>query len=212
MNGALVVTGTDTNIGKTVFSAGLTRFLDAMYWKPIQAGLEGETDSQTVARLAEMPDRILPELYRLRTPASPHLAAEIDGIRIDTASLVPPVLQRTLVIEGAGGLLVPLNRETLFIDIFARWRLPTVLCARTGLGTINHTLLSIEALRRREIPLLGVALIGELHAENERIIASLGRVQILGRLPLLAPLSPETLRTAFEQNFVPQTFLSVQHP
>ena len=212
MNGALVVTGTDTNIGKTVFSAGLTRFLDAAYWKPIQAGLEGETDSQTVARLAEMPDRILPELYRLRTPASPHLAAEIDGIRIDPASLVPPVLERTVVIEGAGGLLVPLNREALFIDIFARWRLPTVLCARTGLGTINHTLLSIEALRRREIPLLGVALIGEAHAENERIIASLGRVQILGRLPLLAPLSPATLRAAFEQNFVRQTFLSVQHP
>lgn len=212
MNGALVVTGTDTNIGKTVFSAGLTRFLDAAYWKPIQAGLEGETDSQTVARLAEMPDRILPEQYRLRTPASPHLAAEIDGIRIDPASLVPPVLERTVVIEGAGGLLVPLNREALFIDIFARWRLPTVLCARTGLGTINHTLLSIEALRRREIPLLGVALIGEAHAENERIIASLGRVQILGRLPLLAPLSPATLRAAFEQNFVRQTFLSVQHP
>jgi dethiobiotin synthetase len=209
MSGALVVTGTDTNIGKTVFSAGLTRYLDGVYWKPVQSGLEGETDSQTVARLAELPDRIMPERYRLRTPASPHLSAAIDGVHIDVESLVPPASQRTLIVEGAGGLMVPLNGETLFIDVFARWRLPTILCARTGLGTINHTLLSIEALRRREIPLLGVALIGEAHADNQRIIATLGRVRILGRLPLLAPLSPMTLHAAFEQNFARQAFLPV---
>jgi dethiobiotin synthetase len=107
---------------------------------------------------------------------------------------------------------VPLNRETLFIDVFARWRLPAILCARTGLGTINHTLLSIEALRRRRIPLLGVAMIGEAHAENERIIASLGQVRFLGRLPLLDPLSPATLRTAFEQNFARQSFRPVEAP
>jgi dethiobiotin synthetase len=207
MSAALVVTGTDTNIGKTIFSAGLTRFLDAAYWKPVQSGLDGETDSQTVARLSELPHRIVAERYRLRTPASPHLAAEIDGIQIEVESLVPPASERLLIIEGAGGLLVPLNREALFIDVFARWRLPAVLCARTGLGTINHTLLSIEALRRRQIPLLGVALIGEAHAENQRIIASLGRVRILGRLPRLEPLSPATLQTAFEENFSRQAFL-----
>jgi dethiobiotin synthetase len=212
MNSALVVTGTDTNVGKTVFSAGLTRFLDAAYWKPVQSGLEGETDSQTVARLSELPDRIVAERYRLRTPASPHLSAEIDGIRIDPEALAPPVSERTLIIEGAGGLLVPLNRETLFIDIFAKWQRPTILCARTALGTINHTLLSIEALRRREIPLLGVALIGEAHAENERIIASLGQVRILGRLPPLDPLSPASLRAAFEQNFAREPFLSTKSP
>jgi dethiobiotin synthetase len=212
MSGALVVTGTDTNVGKTVFSAGLTRFLDGAYWKPVQSGLEGETDSQTVARLAELPDRILAERYRLRTPVSPHLAAELDGIQIDVESLVPPASERTLIIEGAGGLLVPLNRETLFIDVFARWRLPAILCARTGLGTINHTLLSIEALRRRRIPLLGVAMIGEAHAENERIIASLGQVRILGRLPLLVPLSPMTLSSAFERNFTRQSFLPSKAP
>jgi dethiobiotin synthetase len=197
-----VVTGTDTDVGKTVFSAGLTRFLEAAYWKPVQAGLEGETDSQIVGRLAELPaERILPERYRLRTPASPHLAAEIDGLEIDSDSLTPPVSARPLVIEGAGGLLVPVNRRTLFIDVFARWRLPTIVCARTRLGTINHTLLSIEALRRREIPILGVALIGEAHAENERIIAALGEVRILGRLPPLDPLTPSTLREAFEDGF-----------
>ena len=207
MSSAIVVTGTDTNVGKTVFSAGLMRFIDAAYWKPVQSGLEGETDSQAVARLSELPDRIVAERYRLRTPASPHLAAELDGIRIEPDALALPFSQRTLIIEGAGGLLVPLNRETLFIDIFARWRLPMILCARTGLGTINHTLLSIEALRRREIPLLGVALIGEAHAQNERVIASLGQVRILGRLPRLDPLSPTTLHTAFAQNFARQSFL-----
>jgi dethiobiotin synthetase len=212
MSGALVVTGTDTNVGKTIFSAGLTRFLDGVYWKPVQSGLEGETDSQTVARLAELPDRILAERYRLRTPASPHLAAELDGVQIEVDTLAPPASERTLIIEGAGGLLVPLNRETLFIDVFARWRLPAILCARTGLGTINHTLLSIEALRRREIPLLGVAMIGEAHPENERIIGSVGQVRILGRLPVLDPLSPTTLRSAFEQNFARQSFTPVEAP
>jgi len=210
MSAALIVTGTDTNVGKTIFSAGLTGFLDGAYWKPVQAGLEGETDSQTVARLIESPERILAERYRLRTPASPHLAAELDATTIDVESLAPPASERVLIIEGAGGLMVPLDRETLFIDVFARWRLPTVLCARTALGTINHTLLSIEALRRREIPLLGVALIGDAHEENERIVAALGRVRILGRLPMLAPLSPMTLRTAFEQHFTRHSFFSKQ--
>jgi dethiobiotin synthetase len=206
MTGALIVTGTDTNVGKTVFAAGLTGFLNGVYWKPIQSGLDGETDSQIVARLIEAPDRVWAERYRLRTPASPHLAAELDGINIEPGFLTVPTTDRTLIIEGAGGLLVPLNRETLFIDVFAQWQLPIILCARTGLGTINHTLLSIEALRRRNLPLLGVAFIGDIHEENERIIASLGRVRVLGRLPLLDSLSPATLRTAFAQNFSRQAF------
>jgi dethiobiotin synthetase len=207
MSGALVVTGTDTDVGKTVFSAGLTRLLDGAYWKPVQSGLDGETDSQTVARLLDLPGRIVSERYRLRTPASPHLAAELDGIHIEAQSLTPPTLERTLIIEAAGGLLVPLDRKTLFIDVLARWGLPTVLCARTRLGTINHTLLSIEALMVRGIPLLGVALIGEEHVENARIIASLGQVPILGRLPLLDPLSPATLHAAFARNFSQRSFL-----
>jgi dethiobiotin synthetase len=208
VNRALVVTGTDTDVGKTVFSAGLLRFLDGVYWKPVQAGLDGETDSQTVARLSELPGRILAERYRLRTPASPHLAARLDGVHIDPQSLALPAAEGTLIIEGAGGLLVPLDQETLFIDIFARWKLPVVLCTRTGLGSINHTLLSIEALRRRAIPLLGIAFIGEAHAENERIIPLLGKTRILGRLPRLDPLSPAALSAAFESNFTRSSFLS----
>ena len=123
MSRRIVVTGTDTGIGKTVFSAGLADFLGANYWKPIQAGLGGETDSQLVARLGGLSDdRIVPERYRLETPASPYHAAAIDGVHIDTESLdVPDTGERPLVIEGAGGVMVPLSRSTLYIDIFARW-------------------------------------------------------------------------------------------
>jgi dethiobiotin synthetase len=198
----IVVTGTDTGIGKTVFCAGLVGLLDGAYWKPVQAGLDGETDSAVVRRLSALPaERILPEAWRLRTPASPHLAAELDGVVIDPDALVPPPADRPLVIEGAGGLMVPLTCSTLLIDVFARWQAPVVLCARTALGTINHTLLSIEALRRRDIPILGVAFIGDEHAENRRIIGALGGVAVLGRLPRLDPLTPSALRTTFAAAF-----------
>jgi dethiobiotin synthetase len=203
-----VVSGTDTGIGKTVFAAGLVGLLDAAYWKPVQAGLEGETDSDVVARLSGAArGRILPEAWRLRTPASPHLAAEIDGVRIDPQALLPPVVSRPLVIEGAGGLMVPLTREILVIDLFARWKAPVILCARTRLGTINHTLLSIEALRQRGIPLLGIAFVGEGGAESVRIIEQLSGAVVLGRLPWLEPLTAPALASAFAQAFRREDFL-----
>ncbi|MGZ5871445.1 MAG: dethiobiotin synthase [Bradyrhizobium sp.] len=203
MNQRIVVAGTDTGIGKTVFAAGLANLLGANYWKPIQAGIEGETDSQIVARLGGLSDnRILPERYRLQTPASPHHAAAIEGVHIAADELdVPDTGERRLVIEGSGGLLVPLDRTTLYIDVFAKWRIPVVLCARTALGTINHSLLSIEALRNRKVELLGVAFIGESNAESERVICEIGDVRRLGRLPRLSPLSRCILRTAFEASF-----------
>jgi dethiobiotin synthetase len=208
MSRRIVVAGTDTEIGKTVFSAGLAALLGANYWKPIQAGLEGETDSQLVAKLGGLSaDRIVPERYRLKTPASPHQAATIDGVRIAMDSLdVPDTGGRPLVIEGSGGLLVPLDDTTLYIDVFARWRLPVVLCARTALGTINHSLLSIEALRRRNLDILGIAFIGDGNPESERIICEIGRVRRLGRLPRLSPLTASTLRTAFAASFNPGDF------
>ena len=208
MSRRIVVTGTDTGIGKSVFAAGLADMLGASYWKPIQSGLEGETDSQIVARLGGLSkDRILPERYRLTTPVSPHQSATIDGVSIDAAALVvPDTGNRPLVIEGAGGLMVPLNRSTLYIDVFARWRIPVVLCARTALGTINHSLLSIEALRRRDIELLGIAFIGEDNPESERAICEIGRVQRLGRLPRLSTLTRDTLREAFAESFKPADF------
>jgi dethiobiotin synthetase len=203
MSRRIVVTGTDTGIGKTVFAAALADRLDACYWKPIQSGLEGETDSDVVSRLGGLSaDRILPERYRLTTPVSPHQSAAIDGVSIDTATLeVPDSGSRPLVIEGAGGLMVPLDQSALYIDVFARWRFPVVLCARTSLGTINHSLLSVEALRRRDIEILGVAFIGDSHPESERAICEIGRVRRLGRLPLISPLTPATLRGAFAASF-----------
>lgn len=210
MRQQIVVTGTDTGIGKTVFSAGLANLLGANYWKPIQAGLEGETDTEVVARLGSLSgDRIVPEVHRLRTPASPYHSAEIDGVRIDADSLaVPDTGGRPLVIEGAGGLMVPLSLGTVYADVFERWRLPAVLCARTALGTINHSLLSIEALRRRHIDILGIAFIGERNAEAESAVCEIGRVRWLGRLPWLAPLTPDTLQVAFKASFRADTFRS----
>ncbi|MER8550137.1 dethiobiotin synthase [Mesorhizobium sp. M1169] len=202
MTKRIVITGTDTGIGKTVFSAGLAGLLDGFYWKPVQSGLDGETDSEVVARLSGLPaGRVLPEAYRLKSPLSPHRSAEIDGVMIEAADLSVPAVPGPLVIEGAGGLMVPLNRRTRFIDMFEQWQLPVILCARTALGTINHTLLSIEALRARSIPLIGVAFIGEEVADTQRTIVEFGGVPQLGRLPHLVPLTGETLRDAMVGGF-----------
>ncbi|OSI68648.1 dethiobiotin synthase [Bradyrhizobium canariense] len=211
MSRQIVVVGTDTGVGKTVFSAGLANCLGANYWKPVQAGLEGETDAQLVERLGCLDaDRILPELYRLQTPASPHHSAELEGIRIDTDLLkLPKKSERPLVIEGAGGVMVPLSYGKLFIDVFEEWQLPIVLCASTRLGTINHSLLSLEALRKRQIRILGIAFIGERNPESESAICEIGRVRWLGRLPWLSPLTSEALQLAFKESFLRDDFLTL---
>ncbi|MBX9741003.1 MAG: dethiobiotin synthase [Beijerinckiaceae bacterium] len=203
-----IVTGTDTGVGKTVFAAALAGALEAHYWKPVQAGLDGETDRETVARLSGLPDdRLLPEAYRLASPLSPHRAAEIDGARISRTALRLPDV-RPLVVEGAGGLMVPLRRDLLFIDVFAEWSLPVILCARTTLGTINHTLLSIEALRRRDIPLLGVAFLGAANPDSEKTIVTMGETRRLGRLPHLPELDAGALARAFAESFDRQLFVA----
>jgi dethiobiotin synthetase len=202
MSRYFVVTGTDTGIGKTVFSAALAGALDGYYWKPVQSGLDEETDSETVRRLSGLSaERIFPEAWRLQTPVSPHLSAEIDGVAIDPDALRLPETDRTLVVEGAGGLLVPLTRQSTYIDVFAHWGQPVILCARTGLGTINHTLLSVEALRQRRIPIAGIAFIGEERSDTQAIIAEMSGLPVLGRLPMLDVLTPENLRRAFRDHF-----------
>ncbi|MGX5719051.1 dethiobiotin synthase [Shinella zoogloeoides] len=206
MAARFVISGTDTGIGKTVFCAALAVALNGCYWKPVQSGLDGETDSETVARLGVPRDRILPEAYRLSAPASPHLSARLDGVSIAPSRLVPPQTDGPLVIEGAGGLLVPLSGHLLFADIFSQWQLPVILCARTSLGTINHTLLSLEAMRSRGIPVFGVAFIGEENPETQRIIVEFGGVRSLGRLPVLVRVTAEALRRAFLDNFDPMDF------
>ena len=197
----LVVTGTDTGIGKTVFAAALAGAMGASYWKPVQAGLEDGADRDTVARLGGLAaEHILPEAYRLTTPCSPHRAAELDGVTIDPERLALPD-RDPLVVEGAGGALVPVTRGLLFADLFARWRVPVVVVARTALGTINHSLLTIEALRARGAPLLGIAFVGDANEDSEATIAAIGGVARLGRLPHLHDLSAATLSAAFAAHF-----------
>lgn len=193
---AIVVTGTDTGIGKTIFSAGLVQALAGTYWKPVQSGLEAETDSQIVSRLSGR--AALPEGYLLQLPASPHLSAEAEGVEIDPQSLPLPEVAGALVAEGAGGLMVPLNREVLYLDLFARWGAPVILCARTQLGTINHTLLSLKALRDAGCDVVGVAFIGDAEPAVEETICQFGKVAHLGRLPMMAELNAESLAQVFE--------------
>lgn len=200
-----IITGTSTDIGKTVFAAALARALDASYWKPIQSGLDSGTDSERVRLLGVR--KILPEVYRLRQPLSPHRAAELDGCVIDAERLMPPEADGPLLVEGAGGVLVPVTRDLLFADLFARWDMPAILVARTGLGTINHSLLSIEALRARRIDIRGIAFVGEPHADDEETITAIGKVKRLGRLPLLEQLDANTLSAAFAAHFNIEDFL-----
>ena len=202
----IIVTGTDTDIGKTVFAAGLTAALGARYWKPVQAGLADGSDAASVVTLGVPADRVLPEAYRLTTPCSPHLAAEIDGVTIEPDQLALPEVDGALVVEGAGGVMVPVTRELIFADLFARWGKPVVLVARTGLGTINHSLLSIEALRSRGVPILGIAFVGDAVEDSEATIAVLGKVRRLGRLPRLDPLNAATLAEAFAAAFDLEAF------
>ncbi len=193
---ALIITGTDTGVGKTVFSAGLTAALGATYWKPVQSGLEYATDTEVVRTLSGA--EVLPEAYRLNMPASPHLSAEDMGVEIDLAQLALPQVDGPLVVEGAGGVMVPLNRQVFYLDLFAQWNAPVVLVARTALGTINHTALSLMALRNAGCEIVGVTFVGEPEPEVEQTIEQMCEVRHLGRLPHLSELTRENLSDAFQ--------------
>ena len=199
-----VVCGTDTDVGKTVVSALLVQGLGAHYWKPVQSGLEGGGDTGRVQQLLGLPpERVWPEAYRLTAPVSPHWAAERDGLTIDPARLALPAWDGPLVVETAGGLLVPLRRDWLQIDQIAAWGLPVLLVARSGLGTLNHTLLSLEALRQRSIPVLGLVLNGPLHPDNPRTLEAFGGVPVLAQLPPLEPLTASALQSQWHASALP---------
>jgi dethiobiotin synthetase len=194
-------------MGKTTVAAMLVLALDASYWKPIQSGAEEGTDRQRVQALTQLPDdRFLPERYVLSQPLSPHRAAELDGIEIEAEALALPALDRTLVIEGAGGLMVPVTRNKLQIDVFADWSLPIILCARTALGTINHTLLSIEALRSRHMRLHGLIFVGDDNPDNMRTIADFSGARILGLVPRLDRIDRAALLDVFARGFRREDF------
>jgi dethiobiotin synthetase len=194
------ITGTDTNVGKTVVAALLTLGLDAVYWKPIQSGLDPISDTDYVRQVTELDEtHFIPERFRLTQPLSPHAAAAIDGVQIALSDFQLPATTKPLIVEGAGGLMVPLNSQDYIIDLIKALELPVCLVCRSSLGTINHTLLSIAQLRRYEIPILGVILNGVKNPSNRAAIAHYGQVAILGELEPLDPVNSVTLKQAFDQ-------------
>lgn len=204
------VTGTDTGVGKTVVCAALmhryrsvrsgsdTSRFTTRYWKPIQTGIERDDDTREVQRLGGCrPREILRHGVRLRRPLSPHLAARLNGVTIDVQTLLDALAAQPpssrWIVEGAGGALVPLNESELMTDLMVRLALPLVVVARTRLGTINHTLLTLEALAARSLAVAGVVMVGRRNLENRRAIETYGRVQVIGELPPLDPLTPRAL-------------------
>ena len=198
----LFVTGTDTGVGKTVVSAALMhRYRGAVplrYWKPIQTGIEHDDDTRAVVALGRCSEEeVLADGIRLPRPLSPHLAARLHGTRIGMESLVQAIEQstdrRAWIVEGAGGVLVPLNDCQLMRDFMAALNLPVIVAARSQLGTINHSLLTIEALRRRDLDVAGVVMVGDRNDDNREAIEQYGAVTVLGQLPHFEPLTPSSL-------------------
>ncbi|TAH03784.1 MAG: dethiobiotin synthase [Sphingobacteriales bacterium] len=188
------ITGIGTNVGKTIASAILTEALQANYWKPVQAGDLQQTDTHKVQSLVSNSQSVFyPEIYRLNTPASPHAAAKIDGIEIDLAKFILPQTKNNLIIEGAGGLMVPLNSKDLVIDLIAKLNVEVILVSQNYLGSINHTLLSIALLKSRNIPVKGIIFNGETTPETESFILKHSGLPCLLRISLEQEISKEVV-------------------
>lgn len=203
------VTGTDTGVGKTAVSALLCAALDAIYWKPIQTGSREGTDRSTVMRLAGLPrSRTLSESYIFSPPVSPHLAARLARAHIEFRKIAPPQIAagQTLVAEGAGGAMVPINRTQLTTDLMRHLGFPVLLVSRTTLGTINHSLLSLAALRAARLKICGVILVGKANLENRRAIEHYGGIAVIGWLPFLKTLDRRALLAAYKKHFDRKAF------
>lgn len=209
MNGYFV-SGTGTNVGKTVLSALLVIALDAVYWKPIQTGASEGTDREAVRRWTEVPEDHLPaERYRFDPPVAPYLAAKEAGIRISLKSFDFPDAAPGLpwIVEGAGGVMVPINERDLMRGLMRRIGLPIIVASSTALGTINHTLLTLLALREMKLRISGVALIGDENAENRRAIEHYGDVPVIGRIPMLSEINRAALLDVYQKHFDHRAFL-----
>ncbi len=205
------VTGTDTGVGKTAVSALLCTALDAIYWKPIQTGSRDGTDRNTVMQLAEMPrSRTVRETYIFSPPVSPHLAARLAGARIELRKIKAPEIpaKEALIAEGAGGALVPINRTQLMTDLMRHLGFPVLLVSRTSLGTINHTLLSLAALRAARLEIRGVILVGKPNLENRKAIEHYGDIGVIGWLPFLKKIDRRMLLCAYRKHFDRKAFES----
>lgn len=203
------ITGTDTGVGKTVVSALLCAVLEAIYWKPIQTGTREGTDRETVMDLAQLPPaRTIAEVCRFAPPVSPHLAAQRAGVRIDLRKIRTPRIPagESLIVEGAGGALVPINRTQFMTDLMRHLKLPVLLVSRTALGTINHTLLSLAALRAARLDVRGVVMVGKPDRDNREAIEHYGKIQVVGIVPRLEKIDGRTLRTVFTRYFDRRVF------
>ena len=178
----IFITGISTDVGKTIASAIVTQALEADYWKPIQAGDLDNSDSHKILKLISNTKSTLYEnSYKLNTPASPHFAAKMDGITIDINKIIAPKTSNHLVIEGAGGIFVPLNENHLIIDLIQK-DYKVIVVSRHYLGSINHTLLTIEALQNREIKVAGIIFSGDENKATEEIILKRTGVKMIGRI------------------------------
>lgn len=178
------VAGIDTNVGKTLVSAILVQALQADYWKPVQTGTSEGSDSQTLRQLLRLTpqQRLHPESYAFSLPTSPHQAAAHENQEIDLQYIIEPQTSNHLIIEGAGGLLVPLNNRFLLIDLIQKLNAPVILVSRNYLGSINHTLLSVEALQRRGIPIAGIIFNGESNPASENFILQYTNVPCIAKI------------------------------
>tara|TARA_B100000212_G_scaffold324900_1_gene286111 strand:- start:864 stop:1523 length:660 start_codon:yes stop_codon:yes gene_type:complete len=189
-----IICGTDTDVGKTLISSFIVRGLGCYYWKPIQSGMTPETDSEFVRRVSEVnKEKILKEAYLFSNPVSPHWAAEIDQIEVNKSLLNLPNIDHNLLLETAGGVMVPITRNFLQIDQIKSWGLPVILVCRSSLGTLNHTLLSIEALKKRKIKILGLIINGEKHADNPKTLKTFSNLPILAEFPFIENLNGDIL-------------------
>jgi dethiobiotin synthase len=199
----IFVTGTDTGIGKTVISAALMNIFReskrVCYWKPIQTGIEEDNDTETVKVLADCSEgEVYDQGIRLENPLSPHLSARMAKVEITIENVLKFVESKKAenfwIVEGAGGILVPLNEKDLMIDLMRSLNLPVLIAARSGLGTINHTLLTIETIRTYNLKVFGVILNGEPNIENKKAIEHYGEVKVLAELPKFETLNTQNLR------------------
>ncbi|SDN71018.1 dethiobiotin synthetase [Desulfonauticus submarinus] len=187
------ITGTDTGVGKTFISSLLVKKFNAYYFKPIQTGSREELDSKTVQYLTGLEDKyFLSATYLFKEPVSPHLAAKIENREIDIKDIYCPN-ETPLIVEGAGGVFVPLNKKFFMLDLMKHLDLPILVVARSTLGTINHTLLTIKALKRKNLDVLGVILNGPLNQENKIAIEYYGKVKVLAEIPWLEVITPSVL-------------------
>lgn len=184
-----IITGIGTDVGKTVVSAIVSEALQATYWKPVQAGDLENSDSIKISNLTKNV-RVLPEAFRLSQPMSPHAAAEKDGVEILPEQLNLPSVSENLIVEGAGGLMVPINSKGfLYADAFAMWKLPVIVVSRHYLGSINHTLMTIEILKQRGIEIEGIIFVGDENSTTESVILKNTGLRLIARIPMAKELN-----------------------